>query len=265
MIDYDKAFFDKASSLPLYIQVANWMRSRIITGEWTLGYKLMPEVDQAQKLNISRGTLRQAISLLISEKMIDQVQGKGTFVARAIFEQNWAYKLVSTFEELNWQGIPFETCVLDFAIKEISEERILRKLMIDREKAEIIHLKRLRLVENVPVVIHSTFFPLDPYEKLLDVDFTTYGMTETLEKVFGLDLHYADHAISSIFAEKDIADLLKITVGESIIYDEHVLYERSGQVIEFTKGWFRSDRFRLKTRVFRDGNAMNAAERKGKS
>jgi len=265
MIDYDKAFFDKNSSLPLYIQVANWMRSRIITGEWPLGYKLMPEVDMAQKLKISRGTLRQSIALLISEKMIDQVQGKGTFVARAIFEQNWAYKLVSTFEELNWQGIPFETRVLDLTIKEISEERILRKLMIDQAATEIIHLKRLRLVENIPVVIHSTYFPLVPFKKLLDVDFTAKGMTETLENELGLDLYYADHAISAIFAEKDVADLLKITVGESIIYDEHVLYERSGQVVEFTMGWFRSDRFRLKTRVFRDRAEMNEAEEAGKS
>jgi len=257
MIDYEKVFFDKKSSLPLYIQVANWMRSRIITGEWQLGYKLIPEVDLAQNLNVSRGTLRQAISLLISEKMIEQVQGKGTFVARAVFEQNWAYKLVSTYEELNWQGIPFETQVLEFLVKEISEKRILRKLLIKQEKAKIIYLKRLRLIENIPVVIHITHFPYNPFKDLLDIDFTQKGMTETLETDFGLDLHYADHTISSICAEKDISDLLEITIGQPIIYNEHVMYEKSGQVIEFTKGWFRSDKFRLKTRVFRNGSDLD--------
>jgi len=251
MIDHEKILFDKDSSIPLYSQVENWMRSRIITGEWPPGYKLPPEVELAEKLNISRGTLRQAISNLVSEKMIEQSQGKGTFVGKSIFEQSWAYKLVSTYEELNWQGIRFETKVLNQCVKEISETRILRKLKIDQKKAEVVYLKRLRLIDDTPVVIHETFFPVDGFRKLLDVDFTQKGMTETLENELKIDLHYADHTITAIYTEKEISDLLDLTYGKPIIYNEHVLYSRSGNVVEFTKGWFRGDRFRLKTRVFR--------------
>lgn len=251
MIDFEKSLFDKGSSLPLYVQVANWMRSRIITGEWAPGYKLLPEVDLAEKLDVSRGTLRQAISLLIDEKMIEQSQGKGTFVGKAVYEQNWAYKLVSTFEELNGMGIPFKTKVLELRKKEISESRILRKLQLKDLPSSVVYLKRLRLVDSTPVVIHETFFPFDPYIELLDVDFTKKGMTETLEKDLGIELDYADHTISALYPERDIDDLLEAKNGEPIIYNEHVMYSKKGDVVEFTKGWFRGDRFRLKTRVFR--------------
>ncbi|MBS3751380.1 MAG: GntR family transcriptional regulator, partial [Anaerolineales bacterium] len=104
--------FNKKNSLPLYIQVANWIRAKVVTGEWPEGYKLPPEVDLAKDLQISRGTLRHALSILIENHIIEQTHGKGTFVGSAILEQNWAYKLTTTSEELNWMGIPFETEVL---------------------------------------------------------------------------------------------------------------------------------------------------------
>ena len=97
--------FDKDKSLPLYIQVANWIRSRVITGIWPQGHKLPPEVELAEQLQISRGTLRKSMEILRKDKIIEQSHGKGTYVGATIFEQNWAYKLTTTSEELNWKGI----------------------------------------------------------------------------------------------------------------------------------------------------------------
>lgn len=55
--------FNKKNTLPLYIQVANWIRAKIVTGEWPAGYKLESEIDLAANLKISRGTLRKAINI----------------------------------------------------------------------------------------------------------------------------------------------------------------------------------------------------------
>ena len=247
-----QARFDCNISQPLYVQVANWLQGHIITGDWPSGYKLPPEVDLAEHLAISRGTLRQAISLLVSKGMIEQTQGKGTFVGRAVLDQNWAYKLVSTSEELNGLGIPFETRALGLEKKWIQDERVLRKLGMGQPRAAVVYLKRLRLVDGIPVVIHETFFPFEPYQSLLEIDFTRRAMTETLEKDLQVKLFYADHSISAMYAEKEIAELLGVPVGEPLIYNEHLMVDASEQAVEFTKAWFRGDRFRLKTRVFRE-------------
>jgi DNA-binding GntR family transcriptional regulator len=260
MNNFSKVKFQRNSSQPLYVQVANWMQGRIITGEWPSGYKLPPEVELAGRFGISRGTLRQAISLLIARRMIEQAQGKGTFVGKAVFEQNWAYKLVSTSEELNWLGIPFDTRVLDLKKKFIHEERVLQKLGIGEPRAAVVYLKRLRLVDGIPVVLHETFFPIEPYQGLLEIDFTQCAMTATLEKTLKVKLFYADHSISAMYAEKEISELLGIQMGEPVIYNEHVMVDASEQAVEFTKAWFRGDRFRLKTRVFREAPAASAQD-----
>lgn len=245
--------FNENNPLPLYIQVANWIRAKIITGEWPSGYKLDSEVDLAVGLNISRGTLRKALSLLIEDQLIDQTHGKGTFVASAILEQNWAYKLTTTSEELNWKGIPFETKVLEFKQKLISDERILSILQM-RPDEEVVMLRRLRYISDIPVVLHETYFPAILYPGLLDIDFRTATMTGTIENTYNFNVNQADHTISAIYADRSVASLLNMNHGEPIIYDEHVLFDEKDQILEFTKGYFRGDRFRLKTVAYRNQN-----------
>jgi DNA-binding GntR family transcriptional regulator len=245
------ALFNKGNPLPLYIQVANWIRAKIVTGEWPAGYKLASEIDLAGKLNISRGTLRKAITILIEDKIIEQAHGKGTYVGSTILEQDWAYKLTTTSEELNWKGIPFETRVLEFKQKRITDERILGILQI-RPDEDVVLLRRLRYISDIPVVLHETYFPAVLYPGLLDINFSTATMTGTIEHTYNINVDRADHTISAIYADRSVASLLDINHGEPIIYDEHVMFDEKDQILEFTKGYFRGDRFRLKTVVYRN-------------
>lgn len=246
------AYFDRNKSLPLYAQVADWVRARVITGEWSEGYKLPPEVDLAKELGISRGTLRRAMELLIKDQVIVQTQGKGTFVGSTVLEQSWAYKLTTTSEELGSQNIPFRTEVIDLQKKPVNDQRILQILQLPHSENEVIYLKRVRSIKDVPVVVHETYFPAVQYMGLLDFDFSRKSMTGVLEKDLGIEVTWAEHTIAAISSDAEISRYLKLKTGENVIYDEHILYDSSDRVIEFTKGWFRGDRFRLKTVVYRN-------------
>lgn len=246
--------FDKDKSIPLYIQVANWIRSKVITGIWPTGFKLPRETNLAEQLQVSRGTLRKAMELLTKDKIIEQTQGKGTFVGATIFEQSWAYKLTTTSEELNWEGIPFEIEVLELAKRQVNEHRIYEILSLPSSQEGVIVLKRLRYVSEIPVVMHASFFPANKFSKLLEIDFTKQTMTGALENILNVHISWAEHTISAIYADPEVAKYLQMNDGEPVIYDEHTLYDDKDEVVEFTKGWFRGDRFRLKTIVTRDNN-----------
>ena len=191
---------------PVYVQVVNWLTSQIVTGNWQPNHQLLSEPDLADKLGVSRGSLRKAIGVLVARGMLEQVHGKGTFVRDTMLEQTWASRLVSTSEELNQQGIPFTTEVL---AKEIC----------------------------------------DP----LTVDFTTQTMVrDVLEEMRNLQLSKAAHTISAISADQTTSKWLGINTGEPVIYDEHILYDDVGDIVEFTKGWFRGDKMKLRTMVYRE-------------
>jgi len=72
--------FDKESATSIYHQVAGLLRDRILNGELEPGAKLPPELELAETYDLSRGTIRQAVLLLVAEGLVERVQGKGTFV-----------------------------------------------------------------------------------------------------------------------------------------------------------------------------------------
>jgi len=73
---------NKESATSIYHQIAGLLRDQILRGELEPGSKLSPELDLAEMHQISRGTVRQAILLLVAEGLVERVQGKGTFVRR---------------------------------------------------------------------------------------------------------------------------------------------------------------------------------------
>ncbi|MBN2658967.1 MAG: GntR family transcriptional regulator [Spirochaetales bacterium] len=79
----DTLILDHNSPLPLYEQLADVLRSKIKTGEIKENEKIEPEVDIADKLKVSRGTVRQALDILVNEGLLKRIQGKGTFVTKA--------------------------------------------------------------------------------------------------------------------------------------------------------------------------------------
>lgn len=74
---------DKANGSLSYINVADHIRSQILSGELLPGDRLPPEAALSAELGVSRLTLREGIRALMSEKLITTRRGNtgGTFVA----------------------------------------------------------------------------------------------------------------------------------------------------------------------------------------
>ena len=72
---------DKRSTQPLYAQLKELLNDRIQKGEYVPGVKIPSELALCQELDLSRPTVRQAISDLVTEGVLVIIKGKGTFVA----------------------------------------------------------------------------------------------------------------------------------------------------------------------------------------
>jgi DNA-binding LacI/PurR family transcriptional regulator len=63
-----------------YAQLISHFRERILDGSLPAGARLPTEMDLAEEHQISRGTVRQAMSVLVNEGLLERVRGRGTFV-----------------------------------------------------------------------------------------------------------------------------------------------------------------------------------------
>lgn len=76
--------FEKASTpKALHSQLIAHLRERILDGSLPPGSRLPTEIELAKDMQVSRGTIRQALSALENEGLLDRTQRRGTFVRRS--------------------------------------------------------------------------------------------------------------------------------------------------------------------------------------
>ena len=71
---------DRSSPVPLYFQVATRMQEQIENGRLPVGGRLENEVELADRLGVSRPTMRKAIAYLVERGMLVRRRGVGTQV-----------------------------------------------------------------------------------------------------------------------------------------------------------------------------------------
>ena len=125
----------KNSKLPLYEQVRDDLVVQISEGKFASGERLPSEQDLCQYYEVSKITVRRAISELAREGLLYAIQGKGTFVSerrprvasqgtlrfvRHAFPSNVSQKILRAFEERE-QGCRVETVslALDHSMREL--------------------------------------------------------------------------------------------------------------------------------------------------
>ena len=79
--------FDKDVPVPLYYQLKEIIREDIERGRLSPGRSIPSERELVDRYNISRMTVRQAISELVVEGYLYRQRGKGTFVAEPKIKQ----------------------------------------------------------------------------------------------------------------------------------------------------------------------------------
>lgn len=70
---------DRSKDVPLYLQLAEEIRGMITNGIIKPGDKLMSESEMTREYNVARLTVREALSVLVNEGLIEKKHGKGTF------------------------------------------------------------------------------------------------------------------------------------------------------------------------------------------
>jgi GntR family transcriptional regulator, regulator for abcA and norABC len=87
---------DKSSSTPLYIQIKDFIQSKIENGEWTIGTKIPSQRKLAVHWGVNRSTIVQAFDELIADGFLEGNSGKGTSV------KNNLWSLFSTSPPTDW-------------------------------------------------------------------------------------------------------------------------------------------------------------------
>src|SRR5438445_6493577 len=130
----------RVSPLPLYYQVQEILRTGIVQGRLKPGDRIPTEAELCAKHDVSRITVRQAVTALVNEGLLYRTRGRGTFVASPRVS-HVVSELVSFTEEMTQRGLVATSRLLEVQVEEPSE-RFREPLGLgDGEK--VIRIKRL--------------------------------------------------------------------------------------------------------------------------
>ena len=159
---------EERARLPLYVQVADWIRAEIARERLEPGTMLPSEADLQRRFDVSRATVRQAVQELAFAGVVKREQGRGTFVAvppleRALpeltsFSEHLASKgLVSSSRLINWEAVsgPREREGQPLPSPDAPDPRLFGHSSLRLARAI-----RLRLANDRPIGLHTTLVPL---------------------------------------------------------------------------------------------------------
>jgi GntR family transcriptional regulator len=224
---------------PLYIQVKNVLIDRIQNRFWLPNSLIPTEQELMEEFEVSRTTIREAISILVNEGLLEKKQGKGTVVKTTRLVGNLG-KLKGFAEEVMEKGlVPYSQLIRS----EFSNKLFYEKSMLEVQKDEnILVIERIRLADGIPIALERTCWPEEIGKLLMMHDLNGAKYYEILENnnVF---LKHADERITAINATINEADLLGIRAGEALLEMSRLSFGFNGRPIEYNKTKYRSDQY----------------------
>ncbi len=238
-----KLTLDSSSPLPLYYQIREQLRARILSGEMRPGDPLPGEADICAETGVSRMTARQALSQLASEGLVVRQRGRGTFVAVPKVKLPGLHSLGMNYSQFLQQvGITAETRILQQELVAASPE-LASALRIPPGNT-IVRLVRLRLAGGEKMAIETSHLPAQRAPGLERLDLTNLSLRSVLEQRYGLHLAYAIDELEISIAGPYEAGLLQIGEGAPVALVHSVNYLADDIPLLVNHIVHRGDRFR---------------------
>ncbi len=237
---------DKNSLLPLYHQVESCIREDIANRTYLPDQPIPTELELQEKFNVSRETVRKAINNLVFAGLVEKRKGVGTFITHPKIVHRVGY-IYGSYEEILARGMIPGTAFIEK--KEIKPPEIMRKEMVLEKGASVIKIKRLRLANEEPVAILSSYLPMDLVPDLAQVKFENNSLYHTLEKVYHLKLNESNEIIEAGSITGKDAKWLQIKKGSPILVVKRLTYLNNSRVIEKLTALYRSDKFKYQVKL----------------
>ena len=234
------------SAVPLYSQVRERLRERILDGTYAANARLPSESEIGALLKVSRITVRQALGDLQKEGVIFTVPGKGTFVAGGRPSQDLT-RLEGFGEAMSRKGHRIVNRVAKHALVEATPEVAARLGRLPGAPVTEIH--RVRYLDQAPVSFEITFLPPSVGERLRDENLAERDIFLILEVDYGIALGHADIQIGALNADAAMAANLGVAPGAALLRIERLTFTREGEPIDFEYLYVCGDAFQYALRL----------------
>jgi len=221
--------------LPLYLEIAEKLRTRITATGLKDGDKIPSQRELAAEFSTTLMTVRQALELLEEEELVRTEHGKGMFVSTPSIKEYDRERLFGFDREMGLRHQRIATRLVDAPLAMIYPE-VARLLGYEKGRLPSV-IRRLRILDGRPIVLQSSYLvsalehlvPLyDPaeslYEQIAAQGCGIVAMTREILLPVALDAAAAGLLARRVGEPAMLsARMSRTSEGEALVYDEAII------------------------------------------
>ena len=216
-------------SLPLYQQVDNIIRRRLVDNVWKPGDALPSEMQLAAELDVSQGTVRKALNDMVAENLLYRRQGLGTFVSehterRALF---FFFKIQGKDGS---SSLP-ESELLDCKQTDPTKGEVERLKL--EPGAKVVRFTRVRSFQNVPSIVEGIALPQELFPDFGIELQPPNNLFRFYQSIYGVTVAKARELITAVSATRKEAGLLGIKAGAPLLQIDRTSMTIDGRPVEW--------------------------------
>ncbi|MCA1443000.1 GntR family transcriptional regulator [Ensifer sp. IC4062] len=240
----DESSIDRNHPDALYVQLRNLLKGMIERRELAVNDKLPSERELVAAYGVSRITVRQAVKDLENLGYLQTRPGKGIYVTERtpIYELEVVRSFTQTAYANNRK--PGMRLLAGKIIR--ADAEVARPLSLPTG-ADVVFLERLRLLDDVPVVIQRDWFSASRAPGILDVDWTVENRSlyAEFESRYGIIPSRGQSTVSARLATETEASFLELDVPAAVLTLDQIAYDMNNRTVNVSAAAYHPTRYPL--------------------
>lgn len=239
---FNRQQINKNIPVPLYYQLKSIILEEINKGNLHTGDMIPTEKEISSIFDISRTTIRQAITELVQDGYLYRMKGKGTFVSKPKINQDFMRKVETFNQQIERTGMIPSTRVIEL-LKEKTSKEVSEILKIGSDD-DVVKLLRVRCADEEPIVLVRTYLPYELCSFIINenMDMGKNSLYEVLSTKEKTSVIRVTRTIEAVVAGQFESDLLQIKKGYPIQLTKTIGYNKQNYPIEYSIASYRGDR-----------------------
>jgi GntR family transcriptional regulator len=219
-----------------------------------VGDALPPERRLAERLDVSRLTLRRAVDELVRQGRLVRVQGSGTFVSEPKLAQSLT--MTSFSEDMRSRGMTPRALTVES--EELMAGAWLGRRLHLSPADPVLKVRRLRLADEEPMAIETLYVPHELVPGLSGDDLSGRSFYELLEDRYGIVVERGFQTLEPTATSEEESALLGVPLLSPAFLFERTSTSDTGRVVEYVRSVYRGDRYRFTAELVRPVAALGS-------
>ena len=215
---------------PLYQQVKQLFVERVVEGIWTPGTRLPSEIELAQEINVSQGTVRKALDALCQDNLVYRHQGRGTFVSTHTAQRE-LYHFFNLIDQNGEKQLPAHSQLVSVERRRANRAETETLGLVGG--AHVIAIYRIRHLKGRPAICETIVLPAARFPGLGrddDIPNEVYGF---YEENYGVTIHKAVERIRAVSATRAEAKARGLRAGAPLLEIDRLAKTLDDETVEW--------------------------------